>query len=110
MKTGDRFEVIAPSLNWKIHDNIITGCRQPAILNGYGSDSSLFINNLIERGGITNAMNAVIVGGQFGLVGNHIKGFDEKGSAAIDLKADRFVKENRSICRDNAVERSPNSK
>ncbi len=28
MKVGDRFEVVAPSENWNLHDNIITGCTQ----------------------------------------------------------------------------------
>ncbi|MCX6898062.1 MAG: hypothetical protein NT105_05105 [Verrucomicrobia bacterium] len=55
MKPGDRFEVIAPSLNWLLHDNTITGCRQPVMLDSHGSDTSLFRGNLIERGGATNA-------------------------------------------------------
>jgi hypothetical protein len=54
MKPGDRFEVVAPSLNWLIHDNTLTGCRQPVVLDSHGSDTSIFRDNLIERGGATN--------------------------------------------------------
>jgi len=82
MKPGDRFEVIAPSLNWLIHDNTITGCRQPVLLDSHGSDTSLFRNNLIERGGTTNATQAIVITGRFKLLGNHIVGFGGKEPAA----------------------------
>ncbi|MBI5684346.1 MAG: hypothetical protein HZC54_04640 [Verrucomicrobia bacterium] len=81
MKPGDRFDVIAPSLNWLIHDNTLTGCRQPIILDFHGSDTSLIRNNLIELGGATNATKAMIVTGRFQLIGNHITGSDRKESA-----------------------------
>jgi hypothetical protein len=78
MKPGDRFEVIAPSLNWLIHDNTITGCRVSVMLDSHGSGTSFFRNNLIERGGATNATQAVAGTGKFKLDGNHITGFDGK--------------------------------
>ncbi|MBI5687313.1 MAG: hypothetical protein HZC54_19745 [Verrucomicrobia bacterium] len=76
MKVGDRFEVFAPSANWNLHDNTITGCAQPVSFTGHGSDTSLFRNNLIERGGATNATQAIAGSGRFKLINNHIIGFD----------------------------------
>jgi hypothetical protein len=76
MKVNDRFEVFAPSANWSLHDNTITGCAQPVTFTGHGSDTSIFRNNLIERGGATNATQAIVGSGKFKLVGNHIAGFD----------------------------------
>jgi len=80
MKISDRFEVFASSANWNIHDNTITGCAQPIMFNGHGSDTSLFRDNLIERGGTTNAMEAVVVTGKFKLIGNHVVGFEKEGA------------------------------
>ena len=78
MKPGDRFEIVAPSLNWLIHDNTITGCREPVVLDSHGSDASLLRNNLIERGGMTNVTQAIEVRGHFRLIDNCTVGFDEK--------------------------------
>ena len=80
MKIGDGFEVFPPSANWNIHDNTITGCQQPVTLTGYGSDTSFFHDNLISRGGATNATQAVVVTGRFKLIGNCITGFHEKNN------------------------------
>ncbi|OHE82334.1 MAG: hypothetical protein A2107_12335 [Verrucomicrobia bacterium GWF2_62_7] len=82
MKVGDRFEVFPPSANWNLHDNTITGCAQPVTFNGHGSDTSFFRNNLIERGGATNATQAVTGSGRFKLSDSHINGFDEKDGRA----------------------------
>ncbi|MCX6898070.1 MAG: right-handed parallel beta-helix repeat-containing protein [Verrucomicrobia bacterium] len=79
IKVGDRFEVFAPLANWNLHDNTITGCAQPAAFTGHGSDTSFFRNNLIERGGATNAMQAITSSGWFKLIGNHTAGFDGNG-------------------------------
>jgi hypothetical protein len=78
MKAGDRFEIVAASLNWNIHDNTVTGCLQPVVLEGHGSNTSFFRDNLIERGGATTATRAVVVSGRFQLNGNHVVGFDKK--------------------------------
>lgn len=78
MKPGDRFEVIAPSVNWLIHDNTLTGCGQPVVLDAHGSDTSLLRKNLIERGGATNATQAITGSGRFKLIDNQLSGFEEK--------------------------------
>ncbi|MBI5686750.1 MAG: hypothetical protein HZC54_16915 [Verrucomicrobia bacterium] len=78
IKVGDKFEVFAPSANWNLHDNTITGCAQPVAFNNHGSDTSIFRNNLIERGGVTNATQAITGSGRFKLIGNHIIGFEGK--------------------------------
>ena len=80
IKIGDSFEVFPPSANWNIHDNTITGCQQPVALTSHGSDTSFFRDNLIERGGATNATQAIVITGRFQLNGNHIAGFDEKNN------------------------------
>ena len=82
MKPGDRFEVVVPSLNWLIHDNTVTGCVQPVVLDSHGSDTSIFRNNLIERGGATNAAQAVVLTGSFKLIGNTVAGFDGKNAGS----------------------------
>lgn len=83
LKVGDTFEVFPPhSANWLIHDNTITGCQRPVVLDSHGSDTSLFRDNLIERGGVANATNAIAVTGRFKLSGNHIVGFGEQDEPA----------------------------
>ena len=42
MKPGDRFEVIAPATNWTLHDNTLSGCLKPVVLDSYGSETTLF--------------------------------------------------------------------
>jgi hypothetical protein len=81
MKIGDRFEVFAPSANWLMHDNTLTGCLQPVVFGSHGSNTSLFRDNLIERGS-ANATQAVTVTGQFKLIGNQLVGFEERSGAA----------------------------
>lgn len=75
MKERDRFQVFPPRANWTIHNNTVTGCQQPVVLDGYGSETSFFRDNLIERGGATNATQALAVTGRFKLLGNQISGF-----------------------------------
>lgn len=82
MKVGERFEVIAPALNWLVHDNTVSGCLQPVKFDAYGSETSIFRANLIERGGVTNVSQAFQGQGRFILKDNHIAGFDEGGAAA----------------------------
>jgi hypothetical protein len=105
MKTGDRFEVIAPSVNWNLHDNIITGCRQPVVLDCYGSETTLVKNNIVARGEATEVKAAIEVRGRCQLIGNHLAGFDEKDSAALALWPDRFDKPCRNVYRSNLIER-----
>jgi len=106
MKAGDLFEVFPPhSANWNIHDNTITGCARPVVLDSYGSETSLFQENLITRGGAEGVQHAVVVSGRFNLIGNHISGFDEPDSAALLLRPDRFGKTCPNLCRNNIFER-----
>jgi hypothetical protein len=78
MKVGDLFEVIVPALNWNMHDNTVTGCQRPVVLDSHGSDTCYFRNNLVERGGAADAKRAIEVRGQFRLIENQVVGFDEK--------------------------------
>jgi len=88
MKPGDSFEVIAPSLNWDIHDNTITGCLRPVVLNSYGSNTSLFKDNLVSRGSAINVFRGVEVHGCFQFLNNHLIGFDEWKASALSLYSD----------------------
>lgn len=60
----------------------LPGRALPIVFTGHGSDTSLFRNNLIERGGLTNATQAITGPGRFKLTDNHMVGFDEKEAAA----------------------------
>ena len=77
MSRGDTFEVSPPSANWNIHDNTITGCSRPVVLDSHGSMTSLVRNNLISRGEAADAKQAIEVLGLFHLLGNQIDGFDD---------------------------------
>ncbi len=106
MKPGDRFEVFPPTgANWDLHDNTISGCREPVVLDSYGSETSLFRNNTIARGDTPNVPRAVVVAGRFDLLGNRISGFDEPSSAALVLRPDRVGRALRNLFRDNLIER-----
>jgi hypothetical protein len=105
MKPGDRFEVFPPSANWDIHDNIITGCLQPVVLDSYGSETSLFRGNLVSREETAGVKAAVEVRGRFNLVGNHFSGFDDKDSSAVTPYADPYGRVPHNIYRDNIFER-----
>ena len=105
MKPGDRFEVIAPSTNWMLHDNTLTGCLKPVVLDSYGSDTTLLRDNLITRGETLGVRAAVEVGGMFTLLGNQISGFDERQSTALTLVADPLGRTARSTYRNNLFQR-----
>jgi hypothetical protein len=105
MKAGDRLALYPPSANWSLHDNTITGCLQPVVLDSYGSSTSLFTDNLIARGETAGVKQAIVVHGRFNLMGNQIHGFDEPGSAALGLYPDRFGKPVRNIYRRNTFDR-----
>ncbi|MEO6809003.1 MAG: right-handed parallel beta-helix repeat-containing protein [Isosphaeraceae bacterium] len=109
MKPGDRFEVIAPRVNWNIHDNQIIGCLQPVVLGGYGSETSRFQNNLVVRGATTGVKAAVEIRGRFNLIGNQFNGFDEKEAATLSIWPDRFDKPSRSMYRNNILEQCSNA-
>ena len=103
MKPGDRFEPYPPGpANWNLHDNTITGCQTPALLDNYGSAASRFCRNLLERGGATGVKAALTVGGSYQIIGNQITGFDEPGSCGLAL-VDKLAKPLPSVFRDNIV-------
>ena len=83
LKVGDRFEVVPRSSNWNIHDNLITGCLRPVVLDSHGGGTSILKDNLITRGETTGKNQAIqVVRGQFELVGNRISGFGEPETPA----------------------------
>ncbi|MCE5240023.1 hypothetical protein LLH23_16300 [bacterium] len=104
LKVGDSVEVFPTAgANWSLTANTITSCVQPVTLDGYGSLTSRFADNLISRGE-TPAKEAVAVRGAFDLTGNHFSGFTDEGSAALSLYPDRFGKPLPLQVRDNIFE------
>ncbi len=105
LKEGDKFELIpADGANWNIHDNTVTSCKNPLVLDAYGSSTSLVRDNLISRGSATGVKQAVLVKGRFKLIGNQLTGFNEPNSAAILLDVDRLGKICPNLIHDNIVE------
>ena len=105
MKTGDHFETIPTSANWNFHSNTITGCLRPVVLDVYGGATSALKDNLISRDGAAGVKAAVEVHGAFKLMGNHIIGFDEPGSAALALHPDPLGRVCSNLYRRNTFER-----
>lgn len=92
LRIGDGFEVFPEAANWDIHNNTITDCARPVVLDSYGSGSSLFRNNIITRGEAAHVERALVVAGRFNIIGNTITGFDEPQSVAMFLEPDRRLK------------------
>ncbi len=91
LKVGETFETVpAGGARWSFHDNLITGCLSPVVLDSYGSESSVLRGNTISRGESTGVKQAVEVRGRFDLLGNRFEGFSEPGSAALALFRDRL--------------------
>jgi hypothetical protein len=88
-----------------LHDNTITGCLKPVVLDSYGSETSLLKGNIVTRGEATGVKAAVEVRGMFELIGNHLSGFDEKDSTAVSLVADPLGRTARSLYRNNIFEK-----
>ncbi len=106
MKPGDVFEVYPPyGADWDIHSNTVSGCLRPITLDSYGSATSLFRDNTLDRGEATGIKQAVEVRGLFRLLGNRFYGFDEPGSAVLALFPDRFGKPLRSLYQGNLFEK-----
>ena len=99
-----RFEVFPPSANWSIHDNTITGCLKPVVLDSHGS-ADLAVQGQPHHARRTAGVKAAIdVRGSFKLIGNHVSGFDEKDSAALSLAADPLGRTARSVYRANVFQ------
>lgn len=104
MKKGDRFEIMVPCLNWTFHDNTVTECIRPVVLNSYGSKTSLFRDNLVARGNTGNVPVAIELHGSFQLLENLIVDFDEDKAIAIALYPDALGKPCKSQIFGNIIE------
>jgi len=107
LKTGDMFEVFPPAANWNFHDNLITGCLRPVDLGIWGSPTTVFRANIIERGQTTGVKQALLLTGRCDLIGNRFCGFDEKDSVAVALQPDRLGRVPGSLLRQNVFARCP---
>jgi hypothetical protein len=87
MKPGDRFAVYPTAANWSIHDNTLTGCQNPMLLDCYGSATSVVRDNLIVRGAVDNVTQPLDVRGTFQLLNNQISGFDAPAPAPAATNA-----------------------
>ncbi|OGV82414.1 MAG: hypothetical protein A3K19_04035 [Lentisphaerae bacterium RIFOXYB12_FULL_65_16] len=106
MKVGDAFQVFPSGpANWSIHGNTIAGCADPVRLDSYGSEASLFRDNIVSRGDAQGVKQAIQVAGQFKLLGNTISGFDEAGSSALLLTPDPVGRVARNLIQRNTFER-----
>ncbi|MBN1394554.1 MAG: right-handed parallel beta-helix repeat-containing protein [Pirellulales bacterium] len=106
MRPGDRFEVYPPGgADWAIHDNVITNCLRPAVLDCYGSPTTVFQNNQLTRGDETGVEQAVEICGRWNLIGNRFFGFNEQGRAALSLHPDRQGNPPRNLYLNNVFER-----
>ncbi len=104
MKVGDRLAIYPPLANWSLHDNTITGCLEPVVLDSYGSSTSFLTENLVSRGETTGVKQAIAVRGRFSLKENHVQGFDEPDSAALGLYPDQFGEPVRNVYRRNTFD------
>ena len=92
MNEGDRFAYYPGQAEWVLHHNTISGCGRPVVLDSYGSDSSLFTDNLITRGLATGVAQAMAVKGNFTVERNTFAGFDEAESQALVIYPDPLRK------------------
>jgi len=105
LHVGDQFEIAPPGgANWNLHDNTITGCLNPAVLDAYGSSTSTFARNTISRGGAIGVRQALDIRGRFNVIGNLFSDFDETGSVVLALHPDRFGKALPNVIGDNIFE------
>lgn len=109
MQVGDSFEVYPPEgANWNLHDNTLSACQNPVILDGYGSRSSVLCNNTISRDGLAGVKQAVDVRGLFQLEDNRFFGFDEPDSAVLKLSPTRLGKPAACLVRGNTFQQCRN--
>ncbi len=105
LHVGDQFEIAPPGgANWNLHDNTITGCLNPAVLDAYGSSTSTFARNTISRGGAIGVRQALDIRGRFNVIGNLFSDFDETGSVVLALHPDRLGKALPNVIGDNIFE------
>ena len=105
MKVGDAFQVFpAGPANWTLHSNTVTGCTEPVKLEAYGSETTVFRDNLIARGDASGVKVAIRVTGQFALLGNTISGFGEPAASALSIGPDPLGRVNRNRFLRNSFE------
>jgi hypothetical protein len=103
LAAGNRFGYYPAQANWMIHHNIIEGCAEPVVLDSYGSDTSLFTDNLISRGSATGVKIAVVLKGNLAVERNRIAGFDEEDAAALAVYPDALGRRWARNCAGNTV-------
>jgi hypothetical protein len=103
MTVGDRFAYYPGQANWMIHHNIIEGCSKPVLLDSYGSDTSLFTENLVSRGLARGVKEAVVLKGNIAVERNRIAGFAEADSVAVAVCPDPLSKLWDKNCANNTV-------
>jgi hypothetical protein len=79
---------------------------RPVVLEGYGSETSFFRNNLLWRGGTSGIKTGVEVHGRYQIFGNHISDFDEANAVAV--AADPFGRASEKVYRGNVIENCTN--
>jgi hypothetical protein len=115
MKAGDTLEFIAPSLQWVIHDNSLTDCLLPVVMDSCGSKTSFIKDNLVTRGTTANVHAGIEISGNFQLTGNRICDFDEENATALAINGDETGQSDKSWyignifenCRDVVTEEQP---
>ena len=90
LKPGDWFEVSPPAANWSVHDNTITGCLNPVVLDAWGSATSIFRGNTLERGAARGVKQVLSLRGWFEVRRNTFFGFDEPDSCTLFLLPNRL--------------------
>jgi len=101
MKPGEAFEMFPPEANWSIHGNTIADCLRPVALDAYGSETSVFRNNTIARGGAEGAEAAIFVGGLFMLLDNQLSGFEDVERAIVRSTGDPLGRAARAVIENN---------
>ena len=101
MSVGDRFAYFPEQANWLFHHNTISDCAEPVVLDSYGSDTSLFTDNIIARGLASGVKTALTVKGNFTVARNVVAGFNEPGCIALRVEPDPFGKTWETRCSDN---------
>lgn len=110
VKPGMSYQVFPTrGVDWTIARNTITGCRNPVVLDSYGSASSVFEGNLITRGGTTGVPAGVDLRGHWQFSDNRVVGFDEEGCSALRLQPDLVGRPPQSIFLRNSFERCANA-
>jgi len=101
VKPKDSFVYFPEQANWLFHHNTITDCANPVQLEGYGSDTSFFTDNLISRGIKPEGKTALTMRGNYTVSGNTFSNFDKKDNVAIRIFPDPSGKLWNVNCRDN---------